>query len=184
MSKKDISKAALTNYISTQFLTHGDSVFARFVESGTLQVLEMGENQVDKASVEVGTLGTSPWKEITFDLQDKLIKEIGNLAKRIEALENTFQSTFFQPIIIHDLNNSKYQLKKAFQTIISQDDNGEFIAETVDFDLYGTGNSPRDAIDDLKEAITVYIGSLTDPDRKLSKLLQSKLVLLKQFVDL
>lgn len=83
---------------------------------------------------------------------------------------------------IVDLNSALYLVKKPLPAIISRD--GDiYIVELVDFDVYGSGVILREAIMDLKKSIVDYYKTLVVSNIKLSKHLQQKAALLRNYIQ-
>lgn len=109
--------------------------------------------------------------------------QVSSLDQRVTQLE---QSTATRPrfspgyISIHLLQTKR--LKTPLSVVIEQD-NGGFIARTVDFPLYGFGEGPNEAVEMLKREIESLYEDLMEDDDFSEKWLRVKQFLSSIIVD-
>lgn len=113
---------------------------------------------------------------------DSITKQFSLLLNQINILKdkiNSFETTF--SVQIFDLSSDKYSLKCPMSVIVNKE--GElFLAEFIDFDLYGEGDDVKSSIDDLKMVLIEYYEEVLK-QKKLSKSLEQKMKLLKNFIN-
>jgi hypothetical protein len=121
---------------------------------------------------------TSEVKTIVFDTTElnaqlnRIVIELADLKKSINSV-NAIQ--------ILDLNSDKYKLKHPLSLSIIFE-NGEYVVEAFDFDIYGQGESEKEALESFKSIFIDYYENLHN-SKKLSKLLISKRISLQQYID-
>ncbi|MFH1610558.1 MAG: hypothetical protein ABIA91_01585 [Patescibacteria group bacterium] len=122
------------------------------------------------------------WKSMNDDKLNKLIRDLcvgfANLQGEVDELKKGNSLS----ISIYDLNNSKFQLKVPMSVLVYQED-GIFYTEPADFEIFGEGETEKDAINNFKEVIVVYFENLRNSKEKLSKKLSAKLKLLEKMIS-
>lgn len=112
-------------------------------------------------------------------VQDNLLKFQTRLEK-VEQYINTSVSCL--TINVRDLNSKRYKLKAPLGVLVNKDQDC-YVAETVDFNIFGVGEDAKDAIDNLKEVLISYYENLKSSKKKLSKNLYSKWRLLNSLIS-
>ncbi|MFC1699986.1 hypothetical protein ACFL1I_08565, partial [Candidatus Omnitrophota bacterium] len=85
-------------------------------------------------------------------------------------------------IYFQNLRHPDYVLKHPISVFLECEKN-KVIATCYDIDMYGSGDSEEEAIDDLCEVITEYYESLEEDEGKLGPLPQKHWVFLKRIIE-
>lgn len=142
-----------------------------------------GYSEISSVPVPVRRRDSTGWKSMN---DEKLIRSLcvgfANLQGEVDELKGRLKQLNSLSTSINDLNNPKFKLKIPISILISQE-NGIFYAEPVDFEIYGEGETEKDAIHNLKEVIIVYFENLKQSKDKLSPKLRAKLKLLGRLIS-
>lgn len=136
-----------------------------------------GQEKILSTSVYGSTISASE-EEVRFnDIRTNvtiLALEIANIKEEIKKLNINFS------IQIYDLDNPNYKLESPLSVIVSKEDD-YYYAESVDFDIYGTGKTEREAISELQETLIDFYENLTK-EKKITKDLEAKRKLLTKLI--
>lgn len=126
--------------------------------------------------------GASFRSESEFKVWIAQQQRIEELENRISILENNVQSRVGLSVLVSDLNDPHFILKKPLSLLVYRE-NTRFYAVPIDFDLFGEGWDERSAIDDLKNVIVSYFINLNVSKKFLSEKLKAKFILMESFIS-
>lgn len=101
--------------------------------------------------------------------------DISNIKESLKKIEINFS------VQLYDLDDLKYKLKSPIWVLITKEQD-YYIAESVDFDVYGTGETEKEAISELKETLINFYENLMK-EKKITKELEVKKRLLTKLIS-
>ncbi len=115
---------------------------------------------------------------------DEFTGEVESMKSDIVELKIDDASRRTCIINVNDLGSLKYEVMQPIQCMLYQkvgDDT--YYMESIDFDVYGTGESVAEVVRDIKEAIIVLFEVLVnEPDGHLADGMKVKKKLIKKFI--
>ncbi len=122
------------------------------------------------------------WERITANILTELNKKLSSLEKQMTELATAVQNTSkICNATIYELNSSKYNLSMPVQ-IVLEEDQQETVARIPELNLYASGDTDSEAINELKEEVVNLYEELLSSDKTLGPLPKSWLYTLKRLL--
>jgi hypothetical protein len=119
---------------------------------------------------------------IILETMAKLREEVSNLRQKVDELTEIVRDTSrIYNATIHELGDSRFELTTPLQIVLEEDEE-ETVARIPELNLYASGDTDNEAINELKQEVIKLYEELESSDKKLGPLPKSWLLTLRKLI--
>jgi len=142
----------------------------------------LDESRLRIIDIQRGVSRTPRFDRMILETVAKLREEVSDLRQKVDELTEIVRDTArIYNATIHELGDSRFELAVPLQ-IVLEEDQEETVARIPELNLYASGDTDNEAIDELKQEVIKLYEELESSDKKLGPLPKSWFLTLRKLI--